>query len=253
MDKGMNKFYLSPSWDRVKEVKVLCRWRGERERRLKTSEEDDYKHFDSHSLQILSAGVFNYMYRNLSPTRPYLVSPHDARHSSCLCVTGITSRPTLHFLSHLSFFCLSDYNSTFFCSHLSSFAILMTNKLKIKTLKTSQSVIDLCLFSAGSSTHWLEWFFLDAGRKSCWQHEWTDLNQIAGPDLLESKSILGFLLKVNRNKRQKIHAAFLMSRLTCGTFSRSTKTSVIIEPAQKSRTPRTVTAHTFQFKVLYIG
>lgn len=76
-----------------------------------------------------------YMYRNPSPSQATVFNsstwctPH--------CVSASQKSPQdqiLTLMSHISFFCLSGHNPTFFCPCLSLFAFLMTTKLMIKTL-----------------------------------------------------------------------------------------------------------------------
>lgn len=76
-----------------------------------------------------------------SLTNSYLVTLHDAH----VCITDITSTSTL-LIAH--FFLYST--CLLIIPHCSLFAILLTNKLMMKTLGTSQFFIDQCLFSANS-------------------------------------------------------------------------------------------------------
>lgn len=100
---------------------------------------------------------------------------HDARHSACLSAAGITSTSTLYFyLSHFfpSSFCLVQFH-ILLLTH--SFAIFMSNKLKIRTLITGGFHPQLCgrvskhspvgIFIWSTST-------LSEG-KSRWQDEWS--------------------------------------------------------------------------------
>lgn len=152
MDKGMIECYLPPSWHHVKGDEVLSRWRSSNDasgyQRTTTdlqvsadlilSPSNRYSERETPE-SLLSAGVLT----TCTEIPHQRVFSYSTRCTS-LCVS-VHHRRHLNISSSLWFLACVCLDSSSFCPHPRLFAVLLTNKLKIKTLATSQSVISLSL------------------------------------------------------------------------------------------------------------